>query len=192
MYRLGAEYDRLDQMVIDIFVDYGITEFPIDVNDVCRRLGVSLVPCSEYTGEDFAVLRKKSIHGFFAKETLRNPPTIFYNDNLSDVQSQGAIRQTVLHEAKHYVDEDYDEDADDDDLAEHFGRYFSAPTPFLIVKGITHPNEIISWFGVTSTIANNIALNIQNRMKKHGVKIFDYEKPMIKLLDSAYYDLWLR
>ncbi len=192
MYRDGAEYNRLDKMAIDIYIDYGITDFPIDVKDVCRRLGVSLVPYSEYTGADLAVLRKKSIHGFFAKETKMNPPTIFFNDDLSVVQSHGAIRQTILHETKHYVDEDYDEEADDDDKAEHFGRYFSAPTPFLVIKGFTHPNEIISRFGVTASIANNIASSIRNRMAKYGDMIFDYERPLIELLDRAYYDRWLR
>ena len=67
MYRNGAEYDRLDKLVIDIFVDYGFDSFPLDEKEVCRRMGVALVPYSEYSDEDLAVLKKRSRYGFFAK-----------------------------------------------------------------------------------------------------------------------------
>ena len=189
MYRDGSEYDRVDKLAIDIYLDYGFNSFPLDVDDVCRRLGLSLVPYSEYTGEDREILHKESPYGFYAPWTKESTPTIFYNDDLAELQSKGCIRQTIFHEIKHYVDED--EDDKDDDLAEHFGRYFPAPTPFLIVKGILNPNEIISRFGVSATIANNISSSVRNRVAKYGDKIFDYEKPLIMLLDKEYYNLFL-
>ena len=189
MYRCGSEYDRLDKLAIDIYLDYGFNSFPLDVKDVCRRLGLSLVPYSEYTGEEREFLHKESPYGFFAPRTKESTPTIFYNDDLSELRSEGSIRQTIFHEIKHYVDEDQDDE--DDDLAEHFGRYFPAPIPYLIVKRIHNPNEIISQFGVSATIANNIASAVRNRIAKYGDRIFDYEKPLIELLDKDYYDLFL-
>ena len=191
MYRSGEKYDRLDQMVINIYVDYGFCNFPLDEKEVCRRMGVALVPYSEHAGKDRELLHKKSKFGFFAPETKENPPTIFFNDDQDELQSPGCIRQTIFHEIKHYVDEDYDESSPDDDLAEHFGKYFACPTPYLIVKGITHPSDIISRFGVSAEMACYISDSVRNRMAKYGDKIFDYEKPLIKLLDPIYYDLWL-
>ncbi len=67
----------------------------------------------------------------------------------------------------------------------------ACPTPYLIVKGITHPNEIISRFNVSATAAANVASSIRKRIEKYGTEIFDYEKPLIKLLDPIYYMLKL-
>ena len=74
MYRRGEEYDRLDQLVISIYIDYGLNSFPLDEKDVCRKMGLALVPYSEYTGEDRRILRKKSQYGFFVPESKENPP----------------------------------------------------------------------------------------------------------------------
>ena len=191
MYRTGAEYNRLDRIVIDIYIDYGFNSFPLDEKAVCRAMGIALVPYSEYIGANRDVLHKRSKYGFFVPETRDNTPTIFYNDDLDELQSPGCIRHTIFHEIKHYVDEDHEESPDDDDLADHFGRYFACPTPYLIVQGIQNPNEVISRFGVSATMASNIVSNIRNRIAKHGIELFDYEKPLIKLLDPIYFELFL-
>ena len=110
---------------------------------------------------------------------------IFYNDDLSIMKSQGSVRQTIFHEIKHYVNEDYyEDDPEDDDLAEHFGRYFSCPTPYLIKHNITDANEIISIFNVSQSVADNASRNVISRMKAYGQKIFSYEQPLIDLLDN--------
>ena len=81
MRRCGTEYDRLDKLAIEIYLDYGFNSFPLDVKDVCRRMGLSLVPYSEYTGEERELLHKESQYDFFAPRTKESAPTIFYNDD---------------------------------------------------------------------------------------------------------------
>ncbi len=66
---------------------------------------------------------------------------------------------------------------DNDDLSDCFGKYFLAPTSYLIAMGIENPNEVIGTFKVDSTMAGFINKNISNRKMKYGNKIFDYEKP---------------
>lgn len=39
MYRNGSDYDRTAQLVIDIYIDYNITSFPVDEKELCRKLG---------------------------------------------------------------------------------------------------------------------------------------------------------
>lgn len=180
MYRQPIEYERIDKLAIDIYVDYELNEFPIDAKTLCKRMGMNLVPYSAYEGENRNVLYKESTEGSFSYGATQLNPVSFYNDGNDSVY--GNIRQTILHEIKHYVDED--EDDSEDDLAEHFARYMACPTPYLIWKNITDVNEIISTFGVSATIAGFVSKSVKNRIDKYGNKIFDYEKPLIDLFKN--------
>ncbi len=106
---------------------------------------------------------------------------IFYNDNVDELHSPATIKQTIRHEIKHILDGDIDENSELDDLAEHFGRFLAAPTPYLVAKNITDINVIISTFDVSATMAKNISTAVTNRTKKYGNTIFDYEKPLFNL-----------
>ena len=180
MYRSGNEYDDIAKEVIRIYLDYDIRSFPIDEREVCRKLGVSLVPYSEVNEELRMLLLKKTQYGIYVKRTSKSPPTIYFNDSFD---SKGAQRITIFHEIKHYI---YDEDSSDeeyDDLADYFAKYFLCPIPLLICMGLSKPNEIVSWCEVSMTVADNVSSNIYNRRKKYGDKIFDYELPLVDYFD---------
>lgn len=188
MYRDKRVYDELDKMVIQIYLDYGFNRFPLDEFYVCERMGIELKPYSSFSPEDREILKKKSIYGFCSPIQKRMPALIFYNDSLADLHSSGCVRQTIFHEIKHYVFEDADDDAANDDLAEHFGKYFMCPTPYLIVKGIEDPEEIQEKFGVSFTMANNLSGSVKNRKRYFGARLFPYEWPLIELLDNEFYN----
>ena len=59
MYRDGSIYDELDKLAISIYIDYGIRDFPIDVQELCKKLGVLLIPYSEFEEMDKELLCKK-------------------------------------------------------------------------------------------------------------------------------------
>lgn len=189
MYRFTGTYEDIVKVIIEIYIDYDIKGFPLEEKDICRKLGVALVPYSDCLEDARELLEKKSKHGFFVKGTRENPPTIYYNDKY---ESPGAIRLTIFHEIKHYVfDEDvYDEDTDD--LADFFGRFFLCPIPYLIVKGIEHENEIVSRFGLSMSAAINVVSNIRNRKAKHGERIFEHEIPLLQQLDQEAFELFLK
>lgn len=179
MYRSdGNVYDELDGLAISLYVDYNMKVFPINEKELCRKMGVLLVPYSAYEGENRDILLKRSKEGFLSYGATELKPVILYNDGNDAVY--GNVRQTIFHEIKHFVYED-DENDKDDDLAEHFGRYLACPTPYLVWKNITDVNEIISTFGVSATIAGYVASSVKNRINKYGDKIFDYEQPLIDL-----------
>ena len=184
MYRKGQEYDRLDEIVLDIYVDYGITTFPLDEKALCRMMGISLVPYSAFEKADVELHKKFSIYGYYSKGANGCMPTIFYNDNINDFETPATINQTIRHEIKHFVDVDEMDMPEDDDLAEHFGRYLACPTPYLVVNNITDVNVIISMFGVSATMAQNVSSAVINRINKFGYKLFEYEKRFVEMFNN--------
>lgn len=60
MYRNGNDYERMARLVIDIYIDYNITSFPVDEKELCRKLGLKLVPYSAYPEKTQKLLRKRS------------------------------------------------------------------------------------------------------------------------------------
>ncbi len=184
MYRSSDEYEDIVKVIIDIYLDYDIKDFPIDEQDICMRLGVALVPYSECPKEALDLLKKQSAYGFFVKETKENPPTIYYDDKFD---SLGARRLTIFHEIKHYV---FDEDANDedtDDLASFFGRFFLCPIPYLIMMGIESEENIITHCCVSLTAAGNVASTIRNRKQRYGYRIFEHEIPLLIHLNERAY-----
>ena len=158
---------------------YGIKSFPIDEKDICRKMGLKLVPYSAYPDERRQLLVKKSEDAFFVPATRHTPVTIFYNDRVDSYERQ---RYSIFHEIKHYVNNDTDDDPYSDDMADYFARYFMAPTPYLIQMGIDDELTIISNHGMSMTAAWYALKNVRNRKAKYGTSIFEYEKPLIDLL----------
>lgn len=181
MYWNGNDYDKMAQLVIDIYIDYNITTFPVDEKDICRKLGLKLVPYSAYPKEKQILLRKKSEDGFFNPATKLTPNTIFYNDSITSNEKQ---RFTIFHEVKHFVNGDKDDKEYNDNMADYFARYFMAPIPYLIKMGIDDELTLISDHGMSAEAAMYAIKNVYHRKASYGNKIFDYKKPLIKLLCS--------
>ena len=186
MYRSGDCYNRIVQLAVNIYCDYQLTEFPINAKRLCERMGVRLIPYSAFDEINRKTLLSRSDYGFYVPMLEGFPPRIFYNDDPAIVGSEERIRFYLLHELKHYVNEDINSEADDDDLADYFAKFMACPIPFLVLLRIDTPDEIAARFGVSFTVAEITASNVRNRINKYGTKIFDYEKPLIQLLFSEF------
>ncbi len=189
MRRESERYHMLTIAIFDIYRDYGFRVFPIDVEIVCKKMGVLSKRYSKCDEETRELLVKRSRYGFFARGWGKKPPTIYYNDKFG---STGAIRLTILHEIKHYVFNEDSSDEEYDDLATFFARSFLCPIPYLIMKGIETPEKIASHCQVSLETARNVASNIQNRKKRYGNEIFDYEEEFLRLLDETAYEKFIR
>lgn len=188
MYRSQNEYNRMAILVGEIYIDYNIHSFPIDEKEVCRKLGIFLLPYGEFPPEERSLLKKKSKSSFYVPPTKSTPPMIYYNNNVFEVGSRGNIRRNIFHEVKHYVCADTEEQPEDDDLADYFGKYFLAPISYLIALGINNINQIMADFHVDYDMAFFIVKNIKNRRDRYGNRIFDYEKPLLHHLLGEKYD----
>lgn len=172
-------YTAIVKVIIQIYLDYDITKFPLNLEAICRKMGVALIPYSECGTEAKSLLLKRSKKGFFARGSREKPPTIYYND--FDV-SIGELRYTIAHEIKHYVYNESEDDENDDDLADFFARFFLCPIPYLIVMNLTDPNEIVSHCKVSLTAATHAHSNIRERMRAYKGRIFQHEEPLLEHL----------
>lgn len=168
------DYEKMDRLVMDIYFDYRINSFPIDIYDLAKKMGVKLIKYSSFDDEQRQLLIKKSDDGFFVNSP--NGPLIFYNDLIA---YQGKINLTIAHELKHYICKDETEDEDSERLANHFGRYLLCPTPCLIYFGIDNIYEIMNTFGISYSAAQCAISALSNRKVHYGKKIFDYEQSII-------------
>ena len=47
------------ELVGEIYIDYDIHSFPINENEVCRKMGIRLLPYSEFPQAERELLKKK-------------------------------------------------------------------------------------------------------------------------------------
>ena len=76
MYWNGNDYDKMAQLVIDIYIDYNITAFPVDEKEICRKMGLKLLPYSAYTEKEQELLKKRSVDGFSVQ--LQKQPLMLF------------------------------------------------------------------------------------------------------------------
>ena len=169
MYRKGKDYDRMAKLAISVIIDYGIKDFPLDMENLCTRMGFKLVPYSLYE-EKKDLLMKKSKDGFFvmSKDCIFS---IVYNDRYGELWNEARKNQTLGHEIKHILDGDVDDSTDD--LCEYFSKYLRCPIPYVIYKGYDSSFELVRDFGISYEQARIVMSNVQNRKRKYGKSILD-------------------
>lgn len=175
MYRNSEAYDEIAKIVIGIYEDYNITSFPVIAYELCKIMGIKLVPYSQVPLD----ITKISDDAFLVPPSIEFAPKIYFNDK---IQSTERIRFSIFHEIKHYVCNEYDNSCRDEDMTNYFARYIMCPIPYLIHKNIQDEPTIRSKFDVCYMVACNVKCNVINRRDKYGDKIFDYEVPLMKQL----------
>lgn len=174
---MDKAYQKLDEDVIGIYLDYSLDSFPIDIMDLCRRMGVRLIPYSNFGGRLLELLIKKSEDGFYCPASGK--PTIFYSD-MGNYPAR--IRFTLAHELKHYVYSDTKETARGETLANHFARFLLCPTPVLIARGLDNPYDVMDIFNISFDASCNALKAMKSRKLHYKEAIFKYEKPLLRQL----------
>lgn len=178
MYWDSSDYEAMSKKVIDIYLDYEIRTFPVDEIEICRKLGVKLLPYSEFP--DF--VKAVSEDAFYVPPTTKNPPIIFYNDL---EMNEGRRRYNIFHELKHFVCGDTEETLYDENMADFFARYFMCPIPVLISRRVSDIPTIMSDYNIGLQAANNVLNNLRNRRMRYGDKIFEHEQALVDLIEGG-------
>lgn len=186
MYRKGKEYNKMCNLAMDIYEDYGITKysFPLDMKLLLKRMGISLVPYSLYP-KHIKLLLKTSIDAFCVPSDGIFQPVAAFNDIDSDYP-QSKINSNIGHEIKHIANGDINDDKDD--LADYFSKYFRCPVPYVIYLEIDTEEELMEKFGISYEQATYVMNNVKNRINKYGRRYFVYELRLFKQLLGGQFD----
>lgn len=174
------DYDKVDKLAYEFLSDYEIFEFPIDINKLCKKLGINLIPYSAFVKKKELLLRL-SDNGFSFINPVTRVGSIFIND---EHPSSGSIIFTCLHEIFHLFGDD--EFYADEKLADHFAQTAIAPPVILIKKGIINIDEIVSMFGTSWETGGYIANKIINRILADKWKALEYEKEYLEILPEYF------
>lgn len=191
MYRSSEEYDRMAKLAISIIEDYGVTalDYPLDMDILCRRMKINIVPYSSYEGADSGridLLMKKSKDGFCIPRSSKQEATIFFNDKYGDHLTPARISQTKGHEIKHIIEGDIDDS--EDDLCDYFSKYLRCPFPYVFYLKLESAVDIIARFSISYEQAEYVLNNIISRRSKYGNGMFDYEIELLKSLLGKEFD----
>ncbi len=177
----NEEYDRIRKLVISIIVDYNIdiNDYPLDMDKLCKRMGINVVPYSAYDGKQtLALLLKRSKDGFNIPRNSKQKATIYYNDKYGDHLTPSRISQTKAHELKHILEEDKNDN--DESLCDNFAKYLRYPLPLVLYLKINTRQELISKFGISDEQAKYILIQADRHKNKLQNKYYDYEVLLIK------------
>lgn len=159
-YRSSTKYDKMVKLAIDIYLDYNLATFPTDPKELALRMGFEFIYYSDLELETRELMYKFSEDGsnFPHKSGNNYVRTIYINDL---VMSSARREVSGFHEIKHIVNydcetEDEEQNKENEDLADYFGKYMKCPIPYLIYERIENVTDIMSIFHASEEMANNV------------------------------------
>lgn len=130
MHLSRDRYDEIDREVIKLFSNLTIRKFPYDCFDICKQLGIKVIPYSSVSRKKRKALKSISEDGcHILLETSEGVfrYIIYYNDKMPPHR----VRFTIMHEIGHIV-LDHTEHSDlAESEANHFAKYALAPPPLV-------------------------------------------------------------
>jgi Zn-dependent peptidase ImmA (M78 family) len=183
MIYASEEYRKINNLIFEIYRDYGITKFPVDPIWLAHRMGFQTIAYSSYSNAQIDGLKRLEPSGFtlelhYGEKVLF---VIFYNDE----EPKGRQAITILHEIKHILCHD-DESVDQkkEDLATYFAKEFLSPMAYMIWRKVDSAIEIQALFGLSAEAAGYRKEALDRRREKSGDKIYQYEKEFISLFTN--------
>jgi hypothetical protein len=81
-FRLSNErYEEIKEIIVNMYEAYQINTIPISGFEIAHKMGIEVIPYSEYDVNARTLLMKKSEDGVVV-ETMENKFYIFYNDKM--------------------------------------------------------------------------------------------------------------
>lgn len=182
----GIEYDQLGKDALNLLIDYGFIKFPIDVFDLAiKAFGAKIIKYSSLEKEKLGKIKgyDETKDGFTVTEHLSDG-TIRYTIYYDDKSNPSRQRYTIGHEIKHLFYQEENPSKKDEEGAEYFSKVLIAPKCLIIKNNIKTVNEIENVFGLSYEASYHHLNGINNRRKRYGNELFDYEQNFINDMNS--------
>lgn len=174
------DYEMIDKAALQLRMDYGFLNDRIDIFELARKIGMTLIPYSKLMPEQSSFIDNiKTLDDGFTVMRYENKALkfyTFYNDSVGKYRQ----RFTIAHEIKHVIFEEFDPDEKQEDLANHFARYILAPTCIVMKYKDESPYELAYSFNISFEAADHALVAANNRIAFRRNKMEDYEKAFLE------------
>lgn len=178
MYLEPSRYDQIELQVIGLFSKVKVDRFPINCFDLCKQLGIRVIPYSELKETTVSAFGKEIKDGLRIKREISSGVfewTIYYND----LMPERRIRFTIMHELGHiWLDHtEHSELAEAE--ANFFAKYSLAPPPLIHQLQIEDYIELAEKFELSEDCAY-FAMQFYAKWLRFGPR--DYQTHELKLI----------
>jgi len=182
----GEEYTQLEKGALNLLIDYGFVNFPIDVFELAKKaFGANIVKYSSLKKKKLEKIKgyDATKDGFTVVEHMSDGSKryIIYYDDKCNVYRQ---RYTIGHEIKHIYHDEENTTKKEEDGAEYFSKVLIAPKCIIISNNICTVEKIVEKFELSYEAAGNHLKGINHRREHFGNELFDYEKEFINDMES--------
>lgn len=177
-------YEYIIGEIVNMLIKCNVTEYPIDVYDIAKKLGIILKPYLPF-GRENEKLSKMSDDGFAV--IVADKEYIYYDDTVQESRK----RWTIMHEIAHLLlghkinclmpiqDEKYLKETEKE--ANYYAKYALAPLPLIYSINPSCAKDIENKFKLSheaSLYVYNLYLKWLRRHLKIG-KYSDYERNIL-------------
>ncbi|MCM1533745.1 MAG: ImmA/IrrE family metallo-endopeptidase [Corallococcus sp.] len=187
----GENFDNMTHLAQDVLLDYGFYNFPVDVFELARKIGMNLIPYSTLSPQKLEKLL--AIPGTDKGLTIAiiRGNKLYYDTYYNDIDFiEAAQRFTIAHEIKHVVSGDcFKETAElnekDEILADNFAKCLLAPQSVIIKEKLRTPNQYAERFGLSYAASTIWWTAVSKRKCRYGESyLLDFEKEFLKELQK--------
>ena len=155
-----ARYEEIKQIVVDLFVKYGVSCVPVNGFELATKMGIKIIPYSAISGSKRSLLLKKSQDGFSLEKDIGEWYIFIVLDHSED--SELAEKEVKF-----------------------FAKYALVP-PVLVHKlKLDNPADIAKAFEVSFEAACYAYSYYRKWLKYGGSKYTQYEITLVNLFQGA-------
>ena len=173
----SREYERIEELVVKLYEEAGITEAPIDVFAVARKKNCLLKPFTHLKNVAIREVYGLRADGFSLYDPERQCFIIFY-DNLQCKERQ---RFTIMHEIGHIMLGHKDESDLANLMANYFAGYSLAPYPIMDLYRIEDCMQLAKFFGISRDCAQLCVKRYEQWKLRRGGRL--YESKLLSMMN---------
>lgn len=166
----SKEYDKMVELSLNVLMDYQEYSFPLNINNLIKKMGIIVKPYSELSFYEYINLCKKAPFGMTVMSKYDNGHTsfeIYYND--VDYKKT-KNRFTLAHEIGHIANGDINKaiTSNDEKLYDYFAKCLLAPQCLIIQNQEYDIKTIVKKYNVSKQVAEFWLQAINNRISSYG------------------------
>lgn len=165
---------EIETIAVDTLRDFGLTRYPISIQEVAETLGIKLVPYSSLSAADGKLARAASDDAFHARTWDFSKASIVFDDTNKAYYYRS--RFSGGHELGHILLEHREDTPNREREADYFSGYLLAPHPLVLKCG---PNCNLSATFKVSDACAACALDQARWRKDEGKARYPHEEWLV-------------